>query len=408
MNLRESISVAFEGLAANKMRAALTMLGVIIGVAAVIAMLAIGQGARERMMAQIQQMGTNLLMVFSGQTRRGAVMGGFGSMESLTLDDAEAIAEKCPSVAKVAPETRNGAQVKYKNRNTSTNIIGVTADYPDVRNYRVQNGRFFTERDVRSSRKVAVIGPTTAANLFGEVSPVGKTITIKGIRFEVVGVTAVKGATGGFMDSDDQVFIPISTAMRRVFGLQYVRMIGAQAKSLELMDRANNEITDLLRKRHHIAEGADDDFVIRNQAEIIEMAGETARIFTILLAGIASVSLLVGGIGIMNIMLVSVTERTREIGIRMAVGARRRDIQWQFLVEALVMSLTGGLIGVLVGVAESWIIGKIGGNSGWNTSVSAGSVILSFCFAAVVGVFFGFYPARTASSLDPIEALRYE
>jgi len=408
MNLRESISVAFEGLAANKMRAALTMLGVIIGVAAVIAMLAIGQGARERMMAQIQQMGTNLLMVFSGQTRRGAVMGGFGSMESLTLDDAEAIAEKCPSVAKVAPETRNGAQVKYKNRNTSTNITGVTADYPDVRNYRVRNGRFFTERDVRSSRKVAVIGPTTAANLFGEVSPVGKTITIKGIRFEVVGVTAVKGATGGFMDPDDQVFIPISTAMRRVFGLQYVRMIGAQAKSLELMDRANNEITDLLRKRHHIAEGADDDFVIRNQAEIIEMAGETARIFTILLAGIASVSLLVGGIGIMNIMLVSVTERTREIGIRMAVGARRRDIQWQFLVEALVMSLTGGLIGVLVGVAGSWIIGKIGGNSGWNTSVSAGSVILSFCFAAVVGVFFGFYPARTASSLDPIEALRYE
>ncbi|MGB9620676.1 MAG: ABC transporter permease, partial [Armatimonadota bacterium] len=202
MNLRESISVAFEGLAANKMRAALTMLGVIIGVAAVIAMLAIGQGARERMMAQIQQMGTNLLMVFSGQTRRGAVMGGFGSMENLTLDDAEAIAQKCPSVAKVAPETRNGAQVKYKNRNTSTNITGATADYPEVRNYRIQSGRFFTERDVRSSRKVAVIGPTTAANLFGKVSPVGKTITIKGIRFEVIGVTAVKGATGGFMDPD--------------------------------------------------------------------------------------------------------------------------------------------------------------------------------------------------------------
>ncbi|MGC8861994.1 MAG: ABC transporter permease [Armatimonadota bacterium] len=408
MNLRESISVAFEGLAANKMRAALTMLGVIIGVAAVIAMLAIGQGARERMMAQIQQMGTNLLMVFSGQTRRGAVMGGFGSMENLTLDDAEAIAQKCPSVAKVAPETRNGAQVKYKNRNTSTNITGATADYPEVRNYRIQSGRFFTERDVRSSRKVAVIGPTTAANLFGKVSPVGKTITIKGIRFEVIGVTAVKGATGGFMDPDDQVFIPITTAMRRVFGLQYVRMIGAQAKKLELMDRANAEITELLRKRHHIAEGADDDFVIRNQAEIIEMASETARIFTILLAGIASVSLLVGGIGIMNIMLVSVTERTREIGIRMAMGARRRDIEFQFLVEALVLSLTGGLVGVLLGVAGSWIIGKVGGSSGWNTSVSAGSVILSFCFAAFVGVFFGFYPARTASSLDPIEALRYE
>ncbi|MGQ9456071.1 MAG: ABC transporter permease [Armatimonadota bacterium] len=363
------------------------------------------QGARERMMEQIQQMGTNLLTVFSGQTRRGAVMGGFGSLDVLTLGDAEAIAEKCHSVAKVAPETRNAAQVKYRNRNTSCNITGVTKEYQYVRNYRIQEGRFISNRDVRSSRKVAVMGPTTARNLFGEMSPVGKAIAIKGIRFEIIGVTVPKGTAGGFMDPDDQIFIPITTAMRRVFGLQYVRTIGVQAKSLALMDQANIEVTELFRKRHHINEGEDDDFIIRNQAEIIEMASETSRIFTLLLASIASVSLLVGGIGIMNIMLVSVTERTREIGIRMAVGARRRDIQWQFLVESLVLSLTGGIIGIVVGIVASEIIGRV---SQWSPTVSPGSVILAFSFAAAVGAFFGFYPARTASMLNPIDALRYE
>jgi len=405
VNLWESISVAFEGLAANKMRAALTMLGVIIGVSAVITMLAIAQGARERMMSQIQQMGTNLLIVMSGQSRRGAVMGGFGSMQTLTLEDSEAVPAKCPSVAKTAPEVRSGAQVKYRNRNTNTNILGATEDYLSVRNYRVQDGRFFTDRDVRSSRKVATIGATTAKNLFGEVSPVGKTITIKGIRFQIIGLMAVKGASGSFGDPDDQVFVPITTAMRRMFGLQYVRTISAQAKSMGLMDQAISEISEVLRKRHRIAEGADDDFVIRNQAEVMEMANEAAGIFTMLLAGIASVSLLVGGIGIMNIMLVSVTERTREIGIRMAMGARRRDIQWQFLVEALVLSLTGGIAGIILGMIGSRVIS---GLTDWNASVSPGSIILSFGFAAFVGVFFGLYPARTASRLDPIDALRYE
>lgn len=404
MNLRESIAVALEGLAANKMRSALTMLGVIIGVAAVITMLAIAQGARERMMAQIQQMGTNLLTVFSGQTRRGAVLGGFGSLESLTLDDAEAILEKCPSVAKVAAETRGMAQVKYRNRNTNCTITGVTEDYAHVRNFKVAQGVFIKGSDVKSARKVAVIGPTTAQNLFGSVSPVGKDISIRGMRFKIIGITVPKGATG-FMDPDDQIFVPITTAMRRLFGLQYVRNISVQAKSLALINQAYNEVAELLRKRHRIPEGGDDDFIIRNQAEIIGMASETSRVFTLLLASIASVSLLVGGIGIMNIMLVSVAERTREIGIRMAVGARRRDIQWQFLVEALVLSLTGGFVGIVLGIILSEVIGHV---SQWNPTVSFGSIALSFGFAAIVGAFFGYYPARMASQLSPIDALRYE
>lgn len=405
MNLSESVSVALEGLAVNKMRSALTMLGVIIGVAAVITMLALAQGARSRMMKNIQQMGTNVLIVMSGQTRRGAVVGGFGSVQSLTLDDAYAIAEKCPSVSKTAPEVRSIAQVKYGNQNTSTTIAGVTPDFLSVRNYTVAQGSFFDERDVRSSMRVAALGATTAKNLFGDVSPVGKKISIQRSTFRVVGVMAVKGTAGGFGDPDDQVYIPITTAMRRLFGMQYVRHISVQAKSMDLMNQASAEIIQLLRKRHRIAESADDDVVIRSQAEVMQMANEAAGIFTMLLGGIASVSLVVGGIGIMNIMLVSVTERTREIGIRMALGARRRDIQWQFLVEALVLSMVGGTIGIILGIAGSWIVARV---SGWETGVSVASVALSFGFSACVGIFFGLYPARTASRLDPIEALRYE
>ena len=404
MNLWESISVALEGLAANKMRSALTMLGVVIGVSAVITMLALAGGARERMMAHIQQMGTNVLIVRPGQAQRMAVAGGLGSVQSLTLKDSEAIAERCPSVARTAPEVMMSAQVKYRNQNTNTSILGTTPDFLSVRNYRVQEGGFFTDRDVKSLRKVAVIGPTTAKNLFGESLPVGKAISIKGTRFTVVGLTAEKGA-GGFGDPDDQIFIPVTTAMRRLFGLQYVRTISVQAHSMALMDQASAEVTTLLRKRHRIAAGAEDDFVIRNQAEIIEMASEASGIFAMLLGGIASVSLLVGGIGIMNIMLVSVTERTREIGIRMAVGARRRDIQMQFLVEALVLSMVGGIVGILLGMLGSFAITSL---SELRAIVSAPSIALSFSFAAFVGIFFGFYPARKASRLNPIDALRYE
>lgn len=403
MNLWESIAVALEGLTANKMRAMLTMLGIIIGVSAVITMLALASGARASMMGNIQQLGTNVLMVMSGQSQRGGIRGGMGSQQSLTLDDAESILERCPSVEMVAPETGGNAQVKYRNQNTNTTILGSTPEYLSVRNYSVKEGRFFTGREVRSAQKVAVLGATTATDLFGEVPPIGKDIRIKGMRFTVIGVMAVKGS-GGFGDPDDQIFVPVTTAMRRVFGLEYVRMISVQARSMEQMEQATTEVSELLRKRHRKAVD-EDDFTIRSQAEFMDMANQASQIFTLLLGGIASVSLLVGGIGIMNIMLVSVTERTREIGIRMALGARRRDIQAQFLVEAMVLSLCGGSIGIILGMLGSLAVAKI---SGWNTTVSVSSVVLAFGFSALVGIFFGFYPARKASALDPIDALRYE
>lgn len=404
MNIRESMAVALESLSANRMRAALTMLGIIIGVSAVITMLALAGGASGRMLQQVQQMGTNVLTVMSGQSRSRAVQGGMGSMQTLTLKDSDAIVGKCSAVVKTAPEVQSGAQVKFKNKNTNTTIMGTTPDYPGIRNYKVANGRFFSSRDVKSARKVAVIGPTTAKNIFGRLSPVGKRISIKGIQFEVIGLLAVKGA-GGFGDPDDQVMVPVTTAMRRLFGLQYIRSINAQAVSMDHMDRATNQISNLLRKRHRITPGNDDDFVVRTQAEIMEMANEMSRTLSLLLGGIASVSLLVGGIGVMNIMLVSVTERTREIGIRKALGARSRDIRGQFTVEALMLSMTGGTVGILLGMIASFSIGKL---TGMNTTVSLWSVVLGFGFSTMVGVFFGYYPARLASQLDPIESLRYE
>lgn len=405
MSVLESISVALEGLAANKMRAALTMLGIIIGVSAVITMLALASGASSQMMQRIQQMGTNVLIVMSGQTKSGAVRGGFGSMETLTLDDCNAIATKCRAIAKTAPEVSSTAQVKFENKNTSTTILGTTPDYLDIRNYKVEKGKFFKERDVKSMRTLAVLGPTTAKTLFGRMSPIGKKINVKGVTCEVIGILATKGTAGGFGDPDDQIMVPVTTAMHRLFGLQYIRNINAQSVTMDKMDVATNQISKVLRKRHHLADDADDDFVVRTQAEIMEMASETSKVFTLLLGGIASVSLLVGGIGVMNIMLVSVTERTREIGIRKALGARRKDIQGQFLVEAMVLSMTGGIIGILVGMLGSFIISKF---SGLNATVSLGSVLLSFGFSAMVGIFFGYYPARSASMLDPIESLRYE
>lgn len=404
MSLWDSITVALEGLLANKLRSILTMLGVIIGVGAVITMLALAQGARTSMMNNIQQMGTNVLRVMSGQSRRGPVAQGFGSNQRLTLEDSQAIVDKCPSVQLVAPEVSSNAQVKYRNTNTNTSITGVTPEYLPVRNYAMAAGKFFTIGDVRAMRKVAVIGQTTATNLFGTVSPVGKSITIKGIRFQVIGKLAVKGS-GGFGDADDIIFIPISTAMRRVFGIEYVRMISVQARSMALMDQASSEITALLRKRHRIADGADSDFNIMNQADIMQMANQAADIFSLLLGGIAFVSLLVGGIGIMNIMLVSVTERTREIGIRKALGAHGWDIIWQFTIEAVVLSLLGGIIGILFGVGGSMLLANL---MKMQTVVTVSSVALSFICAAMVGIFFGFYPAFIASRLDPIEALRYE
>ena len=398
MSLWESISIALEGLIANKMRSMLTMLGVIIGVAAVITMLALASGASSQMMTRIQGMGTNVLMVFQRGGREG------GRRIPLSMKDVAAIEKYCPSVLTVAPQTRSTATVKYRNQSSSTSITGTTHEILDVNNYTVQEGKFFTVSDVKGLRKVAVIGPTTAENLFGNASPIGKKIAVNGIRFTVIGEMEAKGG-GGFGNPDDQIFIPITTAMRRVSGTEDIGTISVQARDMKLMDQANIEIEATLRKTHRLSAGTENDFNIGNQADIIKMASQASGIFTLLLAGIASVSLLVGGIGIMNIMLVSVTERTREIGIRMALGARRRDIQVQFLVEALVLSLLGGAFGILLGAGLSSIVARI---SQWNVSVSLPSVLLSFGFAAVVGVFFGYYPARKASQMDPIEALRYE
>ncbi len=402
MSAWESISLALEGLRANKMRSALTMLGVIIGVAAVITMLAVASGAKASMMSRIQGMGTNLLFIRPGQQRHGPVS--MGDAESLKLQDAYAIEDECSLVEKTVPEVSSATQVKYGGEAVSISVRGVTPDYLSVRNYKIDRGRMFSNAEVKASKKVAVLGPTAAEDLMGDTDPVDKDVRIRGIRFRVVGLMAAKGA-GGFGDPDNQVYIPITTAMNRVFGLDYINSISAQAVSMEQMDEAEQQITRLLHTRHKIREGQEDDFNVRNQTDIVEMANEAATTFTLLLGGIASVSLLVGGIGIMNIMLVSVTERTREIGIRMATGARRRDIQRQFLVEAMVLSVFGGVVGILAGAGMSRTIAQ---TTELPATVSLTSIILAFCFSAFVGIFFGIYPARKASALDPIDALRYE
>ena len=404
MNLSESIQVALEGIYANKVRSGLTMLGVVIGVGAVIAMIAIGQGARMQTMQAIQAMGTNVLAVSPGQSRSGSVRGGMGSEQTLTLEDSTAIARSCSLIKDVAPEVRQSAQVKYGNMNTSTTIMGTSEAYPKIRSFQIAEGRFFTEGEVRSMRRVAIVCPTAAGNLFGQNSPLDKTIRINGISFQVIGVTRAKGS-GGWHDPDDQIFVPVTTAMKRLFGVDYLRAVSAQAKDMDSMTEASSQIDSLLRKRHDIPKDGEPDFQIRNQAEYMETAAQASQTFTMLLAGIAAVSLLVGGIGIMNIMLVSVTERTREIGIRKAVGAKSRDILLQFLVESVVLSLVGGIIGILFGMGAAKVLSQ---TAGWQVSISPGSVVLAFGFAAAVGIFFGIYPARKASALRPIDALRYE
>ncbi|HEY3416384.1 MAG TPA: ABC transporter permease [Armatimonadota bacterium] len=405
MNLWDNIQVAFEGLVANKMRAALTMLGVVIGVSAVITMLALASGTQDQMMQRIKSMGTNVLSVFPGRSRSGGVRGSVGSVMSLTLDDVDAVLRECPTVKAVAPEAQMSAQVKYGNQNTNTTILGTTPDYLGIRNYKIAEGRMFTAEEVSTYRRVAVIGPTTATALFGDSSPVGQMIRISGSQFEVVGLTKAKGAAGGFNDPDDQVIVPVTTLVRRLMGSRNIRSLSVQATTMQLMDQASSEVTAVLNKRHPVAPGEDPPFEIRSQAEIMTMAQDMGRLFTLLLGGIASVSLLVGGIGIMNIMLVSVTERTREIGIRKALGARRRDIQGQFLIEAMVLSLSGGVVGVLLGIFGAVIINHI---PNMHAAVSLSSIGMSFGFAAFVGIFFGYYPALQASRLHPIDALRYE
>lgn len=396
--------MALRGLSANKLRSFLTMLGVIIGVGAVIIAIAIGQGSRQAVAESIQRMGTNVITVFPGQQRQGGVAFGAGSVVSMKMEDATAILKSCPSVARVSPQVNRNAQVKYKDKNSNTAINGVGEDYPVISNHPVAEGRFFGAGELRSYKRVAVLGSNTAKDLFDQVSPVGKRIRVKGIMFEVIGKLVEKGGQG-WRNPDDGVYVPVTTAMRRLFGMENVGNIVCQARTDSVMDKAQDEIDGVMRKRHKLPAIGDADFRMFNQADLMATQNEQQDTFSSLITYLAIVSLLVGGIGIMNIMLVSVTERTREIGVRKAIGAKRRNILTQFLLEALFLSLTGGLLGVAFGVAGSRFVAAV---NEWTVVLSAETMILAFSFSALVGVFFGFYPALKASKLNPIEALRYE
>ena len=397
--------IALRALRRNPMRSGLTMLGIIIGVAAVIAMVAIGTGAKEQVAASIAQIGQNTVLVLSGAPSRGGVRGGWGSAPTLTRQDYEAIRKEVSGVLRATPDVRKNAQVMAGNQNVNTTINGAGEDYVDIRAWDFVDGGNFSSSDVKAATKVAILGNTVATNLFGDASPVGQIVRIQNAPYAVVGLLKPKGMSMMGSDQDDVVLVPWSSALVRLTGTDSFRSITVQAESAEQVEQVMEDIAVLLRQRHHLRAGAEDDFHVHSQQEIMEMATSTAKTMTILLGAIAGVSLLVGGIGIMNIMLVSVTERTREIGVRMAVGARGSDILLQFLVEAVVLSVGGGLIGIGLGVGIAQIVSA---KVGWNTLVSPESVALAFAFSAAIGIFFGFYPARKAAGLDPIEALRYE
>ncbi len=399
------VKIAFRALRRNKLRTVLTMLGIIIGVGAVIAMVALGRGAKAQVEARISSLGQNLILVFSGGMNRNGVFTGFGGAGTLTVDDSEAIAKEVSGVVAVSPEVNRGVQIMAGNNNWSTRILGEGPDYLSIRQWDLASGAMFSETDVRSATKVCILGKTTADRLFPDEDSVGKIIRIRNVPFKVVGLLTSKGFSIMGTDQDDTIIAPYSTVMKRLAGDTFLRSINVQCASTEQLAEVQNGIADLLRQRHRIQQGRDDDFMIRNQKEIADTANATTAVLTALLAAIASVSLLVGGIGIMNIMLVSVTERTREIGIRMAVGARGRDILLQFLIEAVTLSSTGGVLGIALGVLGAKALSYF---KGWPTMVSSESILVAFLFSAGVGIFFGFYPARKASRLDPIEALRYE
>ncbi len=402
MLLWKVIKVALRGIMANKMRSFLTMLGIIIGVGAIIAMLSFGEGAKQQVTQSIQKFGTNLLRVRPGAARIGHIR--TGSVETLTLEDAQAIKQEIPHVWMAAPQVRNMSQVKYANKNATTSVTGTIPEFTEVNNFPVAHGNFFGSNDVKLMRKVAVLGTTVKQDLFGEGVAVDKFIKIKGVNFLVIGIMETKGQTS-WRDPDDQVFIPVTTSQKRLFRQDFVDNIYIQVERGEHIQEVKESVEALLLKRHRIPEGVEADFNIRDYTEFITALEETGRTFTILLGSIAAISLLVGGIGVMNIMIVSVTERTREIGIRMAVGARKKDILRQFLIEALVITLLGGLLGIATGVLISYGVSYF---VGWNTIVTPVSVVLAFFFSLLVGILFGLYPARKASPMKPIEALRYE
>ncbi len=395
------VKVGVKSLWANKLRSFLAMLGIIFGVGSVISMLALGAGSRNQVMARLSAMGTDLLIIRPGQAGSAGVIS--GARQTLEVSDAEAILAEVPGVRSVAPGIGRGAQVKYLNRNTRTNVFGTAVSYLGIRDFEIDHGRAFTEAETDRNARVAVLGPVAADHLFGGIEPVGETIKIKGINFRVLGVLKARGDLG-FFNPDDQILIPYTTAMNQLFGVDFLGEIDVRADQEDL-DAVSGSVTTLLRKRHRVQEDAPNDFRIQNQAEILRTAQEILRVFAILLGSIAGLSLLVGGIGIMNIMLVTVTERTREIGIRKAVGARESSIMMQFLLESVIISGLGGCFGVVLGVAVAHAIAFF---STYPTEIEPGAVLLALSFAAAVGIFFGFYPARRAARLDPVEALRYE
>lgn len=407
IDFKSTFKMAILSLKTNKMRSSLTSLGIIIGVGAVIVMLAIGTGASTKVTKDMEAMGSNLLTIRSAAANQAGVRVGMGTRPSLTLKDARAIRRYVRGVESVAPVSNGSKQVVYGNQNWQTTVYGTTASYLSIKSYEILTGRNFTKEDIQNSAKVAIIGSTVATELFGDMNPVGKTIRVDGVPFRIVGLLKTKGSTGPF-DNDDLIFIPITTAQKKVFGVYFpgtVNMIVVKAQNPEVMTYTEEDIDEILTIRHNIGVNQEKDFEIRNSAEFQERLKSTVKTFSILLGSIASVSLLVGGIGIMNIMLVSVTERTREIGIRMAIGARASDIRKQFLIEALMLAIIGGMIGVVAGVITAKIVTAF---SDLTTEISAFSIILSLGFSALVGVIFGFYPAYKASLLNPIEALRYE
>ncbi len=405
MDLLSILRIAWRALSRNKLRSALTMLGIIIGVGAVIAMVGVGQGAQKKVQDQIAAMGTNVVYVSSGTVNRGGLQMGSGATKSLVYADMQAILREVPGVAAAAPGSNANTQVVWENQNWSTHVTGTESQYFDIRNWPIASGSSFGADDVTHAADVVVLGQTVKQNLFGENDPIGETVRIGNLPFKVVGVLAAKGQSGVGQDQDDVMFVPVTTMQKKINGQDWLQYIMVSAVSQPATYTVQQQITLLLRDRHRIHPGAQDDFSVRNLADVAELADQSARVMTLLLASIAGVSLIVGGIGIMNIMLVSVTERTREIGIRVAIGATESDVQRQFLTESVVLSLMGGVVGILFGVGSSLLITKV---LGWAVLISPMAIVIAVVFSMAVGIFFGFYPARKAARLDPIEALRFE